>query len=672
MWPEKTGRANSDELHREGGCPHYDNSSKLRHSHLPPSNRRLKENKMNSHPMQKFSQGCPHRSRPKGSSSKWRHPSLAGFSLFLLLFGSLLGQAQPSGGPYGPIRQTYELPKGAAHIYYVAPGGQSNAPGTTLDQPTTLESAIERVVTGDAIILRGGTYRTGGLQFNQGITLQPYADECPVLKGTLAATNWVAQTNGLWRTTWTNLFPGKPAAWWRREREGTNTPPWRFNNDMVFVDGELLKAVGWEGEITTDSYYIDYDATNIYIGVNPTNHVIEITAHDGALTRTINPCHGKTSDGKGPVIRGITFTQYAYRALEIEGKEPVGLSDPATYGKDVTGTTLDNVTISFCSRVAGYFRGDRLTVRHCLISDTKTEGIYIIGSADCLLEKNIFQRNNIQQMRGYFPAGVKIFNQCYRATCRDNLVIDQSHSSGIWYDVGDVDGVFINNYVENATDGFFFEISQGAICAGNVFVNCEKGIRVRNSSDVRIYHNTLFNSATSFERTERNATNDLIFRWHPSAGPNVDQREGHVFVGNLLVADAGFKRPLLRFEQAQVLYGQLTQPQVTQLDDNVYVRSGDASAKTLIEWSPGQSENSTNELKSLDELRQLHPEFEAHSLYLDNYYGSVFKNPELGSFELTRALPVQTTEDSLPVEARQLLNWSKPDARTPGACPWHP
>jgi hypothetical protein len=44
------------------------------------------------------------------------------------------------------------------------------------------------------------------------------------------------------------------------------------------------------------------------------------------------------------------------------------------------------VTISFCSRVAGYFRGDRITIRHCLISDTSTEGVHIIGSAACLLD----------------------------------------------------------------------------------------------------------------------------------------------------------------------------------------------------------------------------------------------------------------------------------------------
>ena len=43
-------------------------------------------------------------------------------------------------------------------------------------------------MSGDALVMRGGPYRTGGLRLNQGTTLQPYADERPVLKGTRVAT----------------------------------------------------------------------------------------------------------------------------------------------------------------------------------------------------------------------------------------------------------------------------------------------------------------------------------------------------------------------------------------------------------------------------------------------------------------------------------------------------
>lgn len=128
--------------------------------------------------------------------------------------------AQPSGGPYGPIRQTYKLPTGAGKIYYVAPDGQADQTGELLSTPTTIEAAIARVKTGDAIIMRGGTYRTGNLILNQGITIQPYADEQPILKGTFVASDWKKQDNGLWVSKWSRLFPSRPQDWWRRHREG--------------------------------------------------------------------------------------------------------------------------------------------------------------------------------------------------------------------------------------------------------------------------------------------------------------------------------------------------------------------------------------------------------------------------------------------------------------------
>jgi hypothetical protein len=264
---------------------------------------------------------------------------------------------------------------------------------------------------------------------------------------------------------------------------------------------------------------------------------------------------------------------------------------------------------------------------------------------------------------------VKIFNQSCRVTCRDNLVLDQPDSNGIWYDVGNVDGVFVNNWVQGCQDGFFFEISKGAICAGNVFVDCDKGVRVLNSSNVRVYNNTLYNTVASFERTERSKTNDH-FGWHASTGPDVDKREGHVFVGNLIVAGEQFHKPLLRFEQAKGLCGKLTRPQITQLDNNVYVRCGDAEAGPLLVWSPVEGENCVTNFNTLEGLQKLHPEFEAHSLYLSNYLGSVFKSPELERFELIRAFPGPALAP-LPVEIRQLLGWSEQESQTPGAYPFH-
>ena len=594
-------------------------------------------------------------------------PRLIAGALLLCLAGVLTAAAQPSGGPYGPVQQRYEVPV-AAHVYYVAPGGSADATGAALDQATTLEAAIARVVTGDAIVLRGGTYRTGGLALNQGVTLQPYADERPVLNGTEVATEWTALPDGRWRTSWTKLFPAAPADWWNRARFEKQTPVVLFNNDMVFIDGELLGAVGTEQEVTAKSYFINYEAGQVTIGTNPQGRLVEITARDSALTRTIRDVHGRANDRRGPVIRGITFTQYAYRALEVEGTEPGQHMDPSQFGKEVVGTTLENVTISFCSRVAGYFRGDGLVIRNCLVADCGTEGLYVIDSADILLERNIVTRTNrAEKIAGYFASAVKIFNQCYRATCRDNLVIDNPDASGVWYDVGEVDGVFVNNWVERANEGFFFEISKGAICAGNVFVNCVNGVKVLNSSNAQVYQNTCYNSPVVFGRTQRSAVGDH-FGWHPSAGPGVEERHGHVLANNLMVADEKFPGPLLQvFQNPQVRH--LRDSQLKEADGNVYVRRAGAKPQPLAAWSPAANEQDSAEAATLDDLRKMAPPFEAAARVYPDYWGRLFLSVELRNFQLARAFPGADAGVPLPAAIRDLLQWRSDSAAFPGAYP---
>lgn len=603
----------------------------------------------------------------------------------ILATASAVGSAQPSGGPYGPVQQSYPTPKVEGKIYYVAVDGSADQAGTSLSRPTTLESAIGRVRSGDAIVMRGGIYRAGGLVLNQGITIQPYQSEQPVLKGTLVATEWQDLGNGLWTTKWTRLFARKPADWWRRHREGKFTPLHRFNNDMVFVDGRFLQSAGWEGEVDANSYHIDYETGTVYIGVDPKERLIEITAHDVAILRTTKEVRGVASDRKGYTLRGIMFTQYAYRALEIEGAEPEGISPESNHGKDVVGTTIEHCTISYCSRVAGYFRGDRMTIRNCRISDTSTEGLYIIASNDVLLERNILLRNNIEGITGYYPAAVKIFNQCYRVTCNDNLVMEQPNSNGIWYDVGNVDGIFTNNWIEGvgrtdrpkrtdqvwpSDNGFFFEISKGAVCAGNVFVNCDQGILVLNSSDVQVFRNTFVNSIASFARDGRGMQADH-FGWHPTTGPDVDHREGHVFVNNLLTGDEHFERPLLFVWQPPSLCERLPRPMLRSIEGNSLVRAS-ATPAPLAVWSPVNDLSGCQAtFRTSDEARTAAPALVSGIQWYDRYKGPLFVGPELKRFDLLKEFSGSKAAVDVPAEVAKRLSRSGMGA-TVGAYPTRP
>jgi parallel beta-helix repeat protein len=539
---------------------------------------------------------------------------------------------------YGPYDTTYELPDVSGTIYYVAPDGDAEAEGTSLEKPTTIESAFSKVVTDDAIVMRGGIYRTGNLTFNQGITIQPYKDEKPVLNGTFVAKNWQQDENGVWFTSWNRFFPGEPQSWWVKERNVKATPMHRFNNDCVFVDGQYLQSVGSIEALDEGTFYVDYDAKKVYVGLNPADKLMEITAFNNALIRTPNDVHGKTTDKRGPVIKGLEVTQYADISVLIDGLFPEEISPEEAHGNDAVGTVLDNCSFTKALRVGVFAHGDSMIIRNCKIEDTNTEGLYVVASDDVLLERNIFAHNNIEKWTGYFPAAVKIFNQSHRVTCRENLVINHPNSNGIWYDVGNVDGVFVNNRIEKvgvidgpfrddqvwpSRNGFFFEISKGVIVAGNEFVNNNQGMLILNSSDAEIYNNTFINSRATFGRDDRGDDADH-FGWHVTSGPGVDERENHVFVNNLLVDTMGLDVPLLYVWQPAEMCERLNNSTLKTFDNNVYVKTIKEEKPLIALWSPADNDDCQAKITSPKDLNALYESFEANSKLHNGYEGNIF------------------------------------------------
>ena len=162
----------------------------------------------------------------------------------------------------------------------MSPDGNAQQPGEALDKPTTLASAIERAVTGDAIVMRGGIYRTGGLRLNQGITIQPYADEQPVVKGTQVADKWERLDNGLWKTSWSTLFPSKPPTGGSRiEKE--RKPPCTVLITIWFLSmANFCSPPAGRQKSKPNTYFIDYNDRTVFIGIDPADHLVEITAFD--------------------------------------------------------------------------------------------------------------------------------------------------------------------------------------------------------------------------------------------------------------------------------------------------------------------------------------------------------------------------------------------------------
>jgi hypothetical protein len=176
------------------------------------------------------------------------------------------------------------------------------------------------------------------------------------------------------------------------------------------------------------------------------------------------------------------------------------------------------------------------------------------------------------------------------------------------------------------------------------------------------------NSTACIGRNARSAAADH-FGWHASTGPDVDKRDGHIFVNNLLTGNGSFDRPLLFVWQAASLCEQLPKPQLNQLDYNVYVRETDRTSYPLILWGPTQNENCQAGFESLEGLRKLHPGFCVNSHAYADYDGPLFRGMQLGNHQLLEDFPGSKSGTQLPAEISKLLGQSKKDGPYVGAYP---
>jgi len=165
--------------------------------------------------------------------------------------------------------------------------------------------------------------------------------------------------------------------------------------------------------------------------------------------------------------------------VHIDGFYPQGISPEEQNGKDVVGTLFENCTFLTVSGSVFLPLATALWWGTAWWKTPIPKGVYCCFIR-CSARKEYFHHNNIEKWTGFFPGAVKIFNQTHRVTCRENKIIDHPFSNGVWYDVGNVDGVFVNNRAEKvgtldkpfldnmvwpADNAFFFEISKGAVCA---------------------------------------------------------------------------------------------------------------------------------------------------------------------------------------------------------------
>lgn len=417
----------------------------------------------------------------------------------------------------------YPVPTGAL---FVSPTGSNSAAGTQAAPFRTLAHALDRVKSGQTIVLRGGVYRegasgfaTGGTLYRSrlnGVTIQSYPGETVWLDGTERVTAWTRVSGTHYSTPWSTPAFCAGAYYTRHYAQQSTSGPCSYPDSiggraslgdpqMLFRNGVELKQVGSLAQLTADTFFYDHAARVMHIGFDPAGKTVEVTKHAQALA-LYAPTNVK--------ILGIGIRRYASNQYSnaTSGALLVNL-----------GTNVLLERVSVVNNAGGgvtAWETRNLTIRESVLSYNGSVGFGMNGSQarhlsdasirnDLLIEHSRFDHNNadaysVDCSYACGAAGAKV-TSLVGATVRYSTFLYNGgmRASGLWFDMYCKDAkVYGNKFMGNARHGLVYEISDGAIIASNIIANNGWGVATHGggaglmigSANVRMWNNTLSNN----------------------------------------------------------------------------------------------------------------------------------------------------------------------------------
>lgn len=467
-----------------------------------------------------------------------------------------------SASEIGTQNINYQPPSGA---YFVSPDGRDSNSGRSPDSPWRVYKAITSAPIGSTIVFRGGTYRNSKLSINKKLTLQPYLQEEVWLKGSVIITGWVAD-GATWRKdNWTYSFPPNV-----RSESIDPRYPMAGYRDMVYVDGVSLKQVASKVSVVAGTFYVDSTNKKLYIGNNPTGKTVEGTAQQEGFALFQDSAYN--SYPSETVIRGLGFAHYAEQAI-IVGAPRVTLENNTFIWNGAKGVTFAGESggvkgISSDAKVLGN-----------IFSYNGRKGLEGDRVHRLLLQGNTFSYNNVERFfKNWDAAGVKVIHTD-GMSLRGNLV-EYNYATGIWVDISSSNATIVRNEVHNNEHtGIWFELSHKGIIAGNLVYQNSTGIFVLDSSNARVYNNTIAsNSSTNLRIYDTNRQNTNAAE--VAAGITWITRSN--IIKNNILSNAGGN---VLFQAWNCETKEPSTLMISSSNYNAYYRTSSSTPGTIINWS---------------------------------------------------------------------------------------
>lgn len=367
---------------------------------------------------------------------------------------------------------------------YVSPSGNNDGNGSLGAPLRTIQSAIKRAVSGGTIVLRAGGYHEKLTIFDgKPLTVQSYPGEAAWLDGSSVVDGWT-QDGKLWSRTWDLVFDSSPT--YSRGVKDNSEEHWNFvtpehpmaaHPDQLWWDDKPLTQVETIDQVTATSFYHDEKNGVLYLGADPSGHVILASDLQRALSIR----------AAGTVIRGIGIRRFAPSVPDLGA---VTIERP-----DVT---LENVVISECATTGLFIAAANATLRH--VSATKNGMIGVVANfADNLVVDGLKASGNNSEWFNKAPVagGMKLTRS--RTVVISNSEFSHNNATGLWFDQSSRDiAITGSRMVGNQGHGIFLEISARAVVADNYIAdNAYLGMKINDTSSVEIRNNVVVGNVTA-------------------------------------------------------------------------------------------------------------------------------------------------------------------------------
>lgn len=495
-------------------------------------------------------------------------------SVFFMLLSAARAELVDTTGEDITIRDTeYVVPPEA---YFVSVNGNDGNEGSVTKPYRTLTRAVEAAPAGATIVMRAGVYRESVSFVAKRLTIQPYPHEQVWLKGSLVVNDWNKNGSTWSKDNWPYRFDR--GSYEVGAIDAAN--PYAGYPDMVFVDGRRLTQVAALADVAPDTFFADYDNSRLYIGSDPNGRVVEASAYKQALR----------VGADGTIIRGLGFMHYAGARLE------------ATLQFDgCDNVTVENNTIAWAaSRGLAIYQGNGATVQGNKFLNNGQVGFASWRSDNVRIEGNRFAGNNQEEFRLHGSvaeaAGAKL-------TVGKNWIIrgnvfENNKATGLWLDISNHNtNIVSNRVINNLSYGIYYEISGRAIIGSNLVAGNSSGIRISNSSDVKIYNNTLSGNAENISIQDDNRQNtnpEELALSITYVTANIELRN------NILSNNNSSQNPLFWARDYNSTPLKSADEMISTCDVNAYHRENSSAPTKLISWWAGTEEK---EFSDLNEFR---------------------------------------------------------------------